>query len=72
MLCGFHPSGIVWQKTGSLQIKTGKKLSIYFINGEIGMIRITMNNGIFDEWKPEQYTDYIYDGKCFIIIKGEQ
>ena len=36
------------------------------------MIQITMNNGIFDEWKREQYTDYMYDGKCFIIIKGEQ
>ncbi len=36
------------------------------------MIQITMNSGIYDEWKPEQYTDYMYDGKCFIIIKGEQ
>ncbi len=36
------------------------------------MIQITMNNGIYDEWKPEQYTDYMYDGKCFIIIKGEK
>lgn len=33
------------------------------------MIRITMNNGYCDEWIPEQYTDYMYDGKCFIIIK---
>lgn len=36
------------------------------------MIQITMNNGIYDEWKPEQFTDYMYDGKCFIIIKGGQ
>ena len=36
------------------------------------MIQITMMNGCFDEWKPEQYTDYMYDGKCFIIIKGDQ
>jgi hypothetical protein len=31
-----------------------------------------MTNGAYDEWKPEQYTDYMYDRKCFIIIKGEQ
>ena len=36
------------------------------------MIQITMTSGVYDEWKPEQYTDYMYDGKCFIIIKGEQ
>lgn len=36
------------------------------------MIQITMMNGVYDEWKPEQFTDYMYDGKCFIIIKGEQ
>ncbi len=35
------------------------------------MIQITMMNGIYDEWKREQYTDYMYDGRCFIIIKGE-
>jgi len=40
--------------------------------GEKHMIQITMNNGCYDEWKSEQYTDYMYDGKCFIIIKGEQ
>ena len=33
------------------------------------MIQITLNNGVCDEWKKEQYTDYMYDGKCFIIIK---
>jgi len=36
------------------------------------MIQITMSNGCYVEWKPEQYTDYMYDGKCFIIIRGEQ
>lgn len=36
------------------------------------MIRITMNNGCYNEWTPEQYTDYMYDRKCFIIIKDEQ
>ncbi len=36
------------------------------------MIQITMMNGVYDEWKPEQYTDYMYDGKCFIIIKEKQ
>jgi len=36
------------------------------------MIQITMNNGCYDEWKQDQYTDYMYDCKCFIIIKDEQ
>lgn len=36
------------------------------------MIHITMNNGLYNEWKAEQYTDYVYDGKCFIIMRGEQ
>ncbi len=36
------------------------------------MIQITMRDGIYDEWKAEQYTDYMYDGKCFIIVKNER
>lgn len=36
------------------------------------MIQITQMNGAYNEWKPEQYTDYMYDGKCFIIMRGEQ
>ncbi len=36
------------------------------------MIQITMKNGIYEEWNPNQYTDYMYDGKCFIIINGEK
>lgn len=36
------------------------------------MIQITMMNGTYDKWKPEQYTDYMYDGKCFIIIHDEK
>lgn len=34
------------------------------------MIQITMMNGTYDEWKPEQYTDYMYDGNCFIIMRN--
>lgn len=36
------------------------------------MIQITFNSGAFIAWEKEQYTDYMYDGKCFIIIKGCQ
>lgn len=36
------------------------------------MIQITMANGCYDEWKPEQYTDCMYDGKCSIVMRGEQ
>ncbi len=36
------------------------------------MIKIVFKNGCIAKWKKEQWTDYKYDGKCFIIIKGEQ
>lgn len=36
------------------------------------MIKIVFRNGDFDTWKENEYTDYKYDGKCFIVIKGEQ
>lgn len=36
------------------------------------MIQITMMNGVYNEWKPQQYTDYMYDGKCFIIMRDAQ
>ena len=32
------------------------------------MIKITMKNGATDVCNDEQYTDYTYDGNCFIII----
>jgi len=41
------------------------------------MIRVTLNQVCEDEyeevvWKDEDYTDYNYNGKCFIIIKEQQ
>ena len=36
------------------------------------MIKITMANGSYIEWNKEQYTDYMYDGKVFVVIKGSQ
>jgi hypothetical protein len=36
------------------------------------MLNITLSNGSFIQWEPAQYTDYMYDGKCFIIIKNGQ
>lgn len=36
------------------------------------MIKITMANKCYDDWKSEEYTDYMYDGKCFVIIKDEK
>lgn len=36
------------------------------------MINITLTTGAFRQWSPEQYTDYMYDGKCFIVIQGSQ
>lgn len=36
------------------------------------MIKIVFKNGSVVKWKKEEYNDYKYDGKCFILIKGEQ
>lgn len=36
------------------------------------MIEIVMMDGDRDEWGRDEFTDYRYDGKCFIIIKGEK
>ena len=36
------------------------------------MINITLSNGTFIQWNENQYTDYMYDGKCFIVINGNQ
>ena len=31
-----------------------------------------MANGSYIRWDKEQYTDYMYDGKVFVIIKDSQ
>lgn len=36
------------------------------------MIKITLKNGNVCSWTKEEYTDYRYDGKCFIVINNEQ
>ena len=36
------------------------------------MIKITMANGNVVTWDEKAYTDYKYDRKFFIIIRGEQ
>lgn len=36
------------------------------------MLNITLRNGTFIQWREDQYTDYMYDGKCFIVIKNSQ
>lgn len=36
------------------------------------MIKITLKNGNLVTWEKDSYTDYKYDGKCFIIIRNEQ
>ncbi len=35
------------------------------------MIKIVFKNGNVVKWKQGEFTDYKYDGKCFIIIKNE-
>ena len=32
------------------------------------MIEIAFKNGDVCQWPQGSYTDYIYDGKCFIVI----
>lgn len=36
------------------------------------MIEITLKNGLYETWEQDQYTDYIYDGKCFVIVQGSK
>jgi len=36
------------------------------------MIKIVCCNGDVFEWKDSEYTDYKYDGKCFIVIKDDK
>lgn len=33
------------------------------------MITITTQDGNESKWNTGEYTDYCYDGKCFIVIK---
>lgn len=36
------------------------------------MIKIVFKNGNIAKWEKKQWTDYKYDGKCFIVInEGE-
>lgn len=36
------------------------------------MIKIVFGNGDQVKWNKGEYTDYKYDGKCFIIIKNDE
>ena len=36
------------------------------------MIQITMVNGSYICWNKDQYTDYLYDGKIFAVIRDSQ
>ena len=36
------------------------------------MIKIVLKNGCVVKWTREEYSDYKYDGKCFILIKDER
>ncbi len=36
------------------------------------MIKIVLKNACVVKWKKGDFTDYKYDGKCFIIIKDEK
>lgn len=38
----------------------------------IVMIKITLKNGDTCIWKSGEFTDYKYDGKCFIVIKDKE
>lgn len=36
------------------------------------MITIIFKNGRMETWDKGAYTDYIYDKKCFIVIRNEK
>ena len=38
--------------------------------GKRDMLKITMNNSQEVKWQKEEYDNYMYDGKFFIIIKN--
>lgn len=33
------------------------------------MIKIVFKNGNYEKWTGKNFTDYKYDGKCFIVMK---
>lgn len=35
-------------------------------------ITIDFKNGEICHYRPDEYTDYQYDGKCFIVIRDKQ
>lgn len=36
------------------------------------MLKIVLKNGDIAEWKEEQFTDYKYDGRSFVVINCGQ
>lgn len=36
------------------------------------MLKIVFKNGETIKYDDDKYTDYNYDGKCFIVIRGKQ
>lgn len=36
------------------------------------MITIVMTNGTPAFWNKDEYTDYMYDGKVFVVLNGSQ
>lgn len=36
------------------------------------MIRIVLKNGCVVKWKKKQWTDYKYDGKCFVVFNKKR
>ena len=40
--------------------------------GDKDMIKIVFRNGDMVHYRPIEYTDYRYDGKYFIVIRGDQ
>lgn len=35
------------------------------------MIKITFMSGVCVKWRKDEYTDYIYNGKTFVVIKNK-
>lgn len=36
------------------------------------MIKIVFKNGEIAKWKKKRYTDYKYDGHCFVVINKKR
>ena len=53
-------------------LSRSRKRLLFIIRKERKVLRIVFKNGEIIKWKGKRFTDYKYDGKCFIVINKKQ